>query len=420
MHRPIVVTNGRFFVSVETKKPSNKMDFAIDPLAPNKPEEATSWFTTTSKPVELNPKTDRWTYTDLEDRRKELEDRMEEAYDKRIDDILNRPERSNTPTSGETLTTQIHTLSERCIGDALVPQKESREGILKKFRDDLLKTNKKISEKELDKWYESSVRSINAIEDYIVSVFGEEKKVKSYRHVGMEKKIDEKFGTADIIITIGNDDSDDRELGISLKKEGDARLLNTSINTQNIAIDYLKEQQKLLKRVAKMFGDELGEIPENKRLKKAQSKEIITKYGNRKISGQKTLNEVLQERHKKLKENALRNINDIVSENNLIGKIDSVIKNIKDGSLIVVSGGSIVDKDSLTNSGGIDTSNVKISPKDTSKGKLSLVWFETKDKKEKEKVIATIGVRQDGIGYGVSVKLEANFSKTFIQDFKRK
>jgi hypothetical protein len=89
------------------------------------------------------------------------------------------------------------------------------------------------------------------------------------------------------------------------------------------------------------------------------------------------------------------------------------LNNIKEGSLIIVSGDKIVDKDSLKKLSGIDASDLEIQYIDErNKGRAILLKYGNL-------ALAKIGIRQDGIGYGKSVKLEANFTQEFIRKLKK-
>lgn len=89
MDEPIVVTNGRFSVSIGvSKKQIQNADFSgIEKLQPGVPDDAIVWKTQSGRTVKRNPITNRWSYVDLPKSVKNNSD-DHEAIEKEINDFL--------------------------------------------------------------------------------------------------------------------------------------------------------------------------------------------------------------------------------------------------------------------------------------------------------------------------------------------
>lgn len=389
------LSNNLFYLDIDVNKTpikNKKLDFAVEELAPGKPDNAAAWVTKSGLPVFYYPPTKAWRYTNPNTGSVyETKRRGGKFY------------RISEGTKDETsVKDQIYTLSEKIVGESLVSNTSKREKLIKWFEDKLLKY--KGTPKTKKGWVNSTYKSITAIDSYLSTAL--EGKAVSYEHVGKDKTVDEKFGTSDIKLTLDNG----RTLGVSLKKEGDARLHNSSINSEQKTKDYFIEQRKYLLEAARKNGKK---IPEGHEPGREESKKIKDLYGNKVLeSTGKTLNQTLEESHKQFVNNALSSSTDIIKNNKLVEKIGTVFKNVQAGNLIIVSGDKIIDAESL---GDLDTSKLTIAEDTGTEDDTKLITLI-----HDGVTIARIGIRQDGIGYGYSAKLEANFTKEFINTYRRK
>lgn len=389
------LSNSLFYLDIDVNKApikNKKLDFAVEELAPGKPDNAAAWVTKSGLPVFYYPPTKSWRYTNPN---------TGSIYEtkRRGGKFYRVIEGTKDETSAKD---RIYTLSEKIVGESLVSDTFKKEKLIKWFEDELLKYNG--TPKTKKGWVDSTYKSVTAVDSYLSNVL--ETKAVSYKHVGKDKKVDEEFGTADIKLTLDNG----RTLGVSLKKEGDARLHNSSINSEEKTKNYFIQQRKYLREAARKNGKE---IPEGYNPGRKESRKIKESYGDTILeSTGKTLNQTLEESHKQFVNNALSNSTDIIKNNKLVEKIGTVFKNVQAGNLIIVSGDKIIDAESLE---GLDTSKLTMMKGNEQKDGTRPILL-----MHGQVAIARIGIRQDGIGYGYSAKLEANFTKEFINTYRRK
>lgn len=358
MAEPFIITNGKFSISIETKNKVKSANFSRGvELAPGKPDDAAVWKDTRGNTVYKNPRTGHWRYYDTQ---KDTSRRMSSAYN-----LLKEQE------SREKEIKQIHKASELYIVDSLMGRKS-------KFVNQLD-----------EKWKNSSDNSVKVIQKYL-SRTGEV--VKNVEYVGNKSQPDE-FYTADIIIQ-----TDKRNLGVSLKKTGNARMHNSSINQEEKSKEFFRKQDKLLSLFA----------PEGTRLNREIRKEIFLNNRNKKLNNGKTLEKTLNELRREVSKSLTKDIDNVTKSNNLLGKLNKIFNAIDNDTMIIVGDNLFVDSKGLQK---LRNENKDKNP--------SFVLAHNKDGSNIIQYygvgVARVGIRQDGKGYGTSMKLEATFTQEFTK-----
>jgi hypothetical protein len=380
MDDPLIITNGKFSISIETKKSPKNVNFGAGSitLRPGKPKEATQWYDVNNRQVYKRP-SGHWSYTNPEQSKKSLERRMSSAYDRNVESSsAQKPPAQGTKTSA-------HTLSENLIKDLLLTKNDSSKVKLKGIFESEI--NKLESDDKTKKdWIDSTYNSAQAIQAYLDNS-GEQ--IKNIDYVG-NKAQSEEFYTADIIIQ-----TDKRKLGVSLKKTGNARMYNTSINKDNRVQEFFAAQDDLLKRFA----------PQGTKLNRKLRKEIFSNNKNQKIDGL-TLEKHLSNLRVDLQKNLKDDIDNVLGSSNIVGKVQKIFNAINKNTLILVSNKDVIDSSNLKKLG-----QNHLEPRHANDGSNFIYYGNT--------AVARLGIRQDGMGYGTSIKLEANFTQQFIRELTK-
>lgn len=376
MDEPIIVTNGKFSISIETKKSLKNVNFGAGPitLRPGKPKEATQWYDVNNRQVYRRPN-GHWSYINPDQSRKNLERRMSNAYDRNV-----KP--TPSPKVGRV---SAHTLSEKLIKDLLLTKNDSSKIKLKGVFESEI--NKLDSDNKTKKdWIESTYNSMRAIQTYLENN-GEQ--IKNVEHVG-NKVQPEEFYTADIIIQTNK-----RKLGVSLKKTGNARMYNTSINKDSRVQEFFTSQDDLLKKF----------VPEETKLNRKLRKEIFNKNKNQKINDL-TLEKHLSNLRVNLQQSLKDDIDNVLNSSNIVDKVQKIFDAINKDTLILVSNNNVIDSSSLKRLG-----QNQLEPRHAKDGSNFIYYGNL--------AVARLGIRQDGMGYGTSMKLEANFTQQFIRELTK-
>lgn len=369
MDEPIIVTNGRFSISIETKKSPKNVNFGAGSitLRPYKPKGATEWWDVDGRPVYKRP-SGHWSYTNPKQAKKSLEKRMSSAYNRNVE----------SSQGGKTL---AHVLSEKLIKDLLSAKNDSSKVKLKGiFESEINKLES--DDKTKRDWIDSTYNSAQAIQTYLDSN-GEQ--IKSIDYVG-NKVQPEEFYTADIVIQTNK-----RRLGVSLKKTGNARMHNTTLNADNRVQEFFAAQDDLLKRFA----------PQETNLNRELRKQILDKNKNKKIDGI-TLEKHLSGLRINLQKELSDDIDNVLNSNNLVDKVQKIFNAINKNTLIIASNKDIIDSSNLKKLG-----QNHLEARHASNGSNFIYYGNL--------AVARLGIRQDGLGYGNSIKLEANFTQEFIR-----
>lgn len=380
MDDPLIITNGKFSISIETKKPSRNIDFGAGPitLRPGKPKEATQWYDVNNRQVYRRPN-GHWSYTNPDQSRKSLEKRMSNAYDRNVKPSVAQTSPANIGKAS------AHTLSENLVKDLLLTKNDSSKIKLKGvFESEINKLES--DDKTKKDWIESTYNSIQAIQAYLENS-GEQ--IKNVEHVG-NKTQPEEFYTADIIIQ-----TDKRKLGVSLKKTGNARMYNTSVNKDSRAQEFFAAQDSLLKRF----------VPEGTKLNRKLRKEIFNNNKNQKIDGL-TLEKHLSNLRVNLQQSLGDDIDNVLNSSNIVGKVQKIFNAINKNTLILVSNKDVIDSSNLKRLG-----QNQLEPRHAKDGSNFIYYGNI--------AVAKLGIRQDGMGYGTSIKLEANFTQQFIRELTK-
>lgn len=390
MDEPIIVTNGRFSISVEVRKPSRNVDFGIkfDP-SDRPPPGAKKWWDINDNPVIKGPN-NSWKL-DKNIKETKLQKRMGVAYDR---NVAPQKTQEKVKDSGEVIE-KAYSLSENLIKNLLLANNDSSKMELRadfesKIDDLILAENTKKT------WKEATYASTEAIQNFLKT---KGQNIKGVEHVGNSTQED-KFFTSDLLITT----TDGKKLGVSLKKNGNTRMLNTSINEDEHVKKFFEEQENLLR----MFAP-----PElkNKKFNRSIRKEILESQGDKKTKIKKIDGESLDERLLKLRNGLRKDLEDEVDAathiNKISGKVNKIFDAIDNGTLIIVASGSIFSSEELNKlnnktSEELNNFDAKNGENFIRKGGVS---------------IARIGIRQDGIGYGTSMKLEATFVGSFVKNY---
>lgn len=380
MDDPLIITNGKFSISIETKKPSRNVNFGAGPitLRPGKPKEATQWYDVNNRQVYRRPN-GHWSYTNPDQSKKNLERRMSNAYDRNVKPSVAQ---TSLPKIGKA---SAHTLSENLVKDLLLTKNDSSKIKLKGvFESEINKLES--DDKTKKDWIESTYNSTQAIQTYLENN-GEQ--IKSIEHVG-NKTQPEEFYTADIIIQ-----TDKRKLGVSLKKTGNARMYNTSLNKDSRVQEFFAAQDNLLKRFAS----------EGTKLNRKLRKEIFNNNKNQKIDGI-TLEKHLSNLRVNLQQSLKDDIDNVLNSSNIVGKVQNIFNAINKNTLILVSNKDVIDSSNLKRLG-----QNQLEPRHAKDGSNFIYYGNI--------AVAKLGIRQDGMGYGTSIKLEANFTQQFIRELTK-
>lgn len=372
--KPVVVSNGRFSVSVETIKKSRAKttNFAVE-LLPGKPEGATSWFDVNNRPVKYNTQTDAWYHKDSsgqKDRRRISRSAQSQS---------NKPK----VVSKEIRAFQ---LSEKFIASALL---NDNNQLRNRFEQEVNLLYGNEARDSAKSWIDSTYKSINTIRNYLTTT---DEKVEETEHVGSKVQSDE-FYTADILIKTNK-----RTLGVSLKKTGNTRMHNTTLNRNqyDIVDQFLKEQDKLYSRF----------VDEGTKLDRKTRKELLSKHEKTKI-GDKSLKEHLIGLRAKMQKALEEDIEAVLEKKNIVGQVKKIFNAIENKTLIIATDDTVVD-DIALNALNLDEKRVRIA---TAPDNAKIIEYGGIP-------VARLGTRQDGLGYGQTIKLEASFVRPFFKAVK--
>lgn len=380
MDEPIIVTNGKFSISVDVRKPSRSVDFSVK-FDPGKlpPPGVRQWRDLQNREVFKGPD-GRWR---LQSSREKLQKRIGNAYNHNVKE-------KNRASDEDGVAEKAFSLSERLIKNLLLAKNDSNKMDLK------VDFESKIDSLVLDKktkkdWKRATYASAEAIQGFLKA---KGKEVSDVEHVGNSTQED-KFFTSDLIITT----TDGKRLGVSLKKSGNARMFNSSINKDNNVKKFFSEQDRLLK----MFAP--AEL-KDKKFNRSIRKEIFENNKGKKI-GDKTLESHLVELRNNLRKDLSDEVDAATHINKISNQIDKIFNAVGNGTLIIVAGNSIFSSEELS----------KLNSKLPEKlNKFDAQSGEDFIRKGGE-YIAKVGIRQDGIGYGTSMKLEATFTSPFVRNY---
>ena len=385
MDEPIIVTNGRFSISVEVRKPSRNVDFGVK-FDPSKlpPAGAKQWWDVQDREVFKGPD-GHWR---LQASKEKLQKRMSNAYDQNIKE-------KNKINTNEGVIEKAFSLSEKLIKDLLLTKNDSSKIDLK------VDFESKIDSLVLDKktkndWKKATYASTEAIQNFFKA---KGQSIKDIEHVGNSTQED-KFFTSDLIITT----TDGKRIGVSLKKSGNARMFNSSINKDENVKKFFNEQEKLLR----MFAPPKFK---NEKFNRSIRKEIFESQKDKenkiKKIGGKSLDTYLTELRNNLRKDLSDEVDAATHINKISGQVDKIFNAVNNGTLIIVAGNSVFSSEEL------NKLNNRIPEK--------LNKFDAKNGedfiKKGGESIAKIGMRQDGIGYGTSMKLEATFVSSFVRNY---
>lgn len=365
--------------SKQKKSPKN-IDFGAGSitLRPGKPKEATQWYDVNNRQVYKRPN-GHWSYVNPDKSKRNLENRMANAYDRNVKPV----KAQSTPSQGGRAS--AHSLSENLVKDLLLTKNDSSKIKLKGIFESEI--NKLESDDKTKKdWIESTYNSVDAIKTYLENS-GEQ--IKGIEHVGSKTQSDE-FYTADIIIQ-----TDKRKLGVSLKKTGNARMYNTSLNKDSRVQEFFIAQDNLLKRF----------VPEGTKLNRKIRKKIFNENKNKKIDGV-SLEKHLSSLRVNLQQSLRDDIDNVLNSSNIVGKVQKIFNAIDKNTLILVSNKDVIDSSNLKTLG-----QNHLEPRHAKDGSNFIYYGDI--------AIAKLGIRQDGMGYGTSIKLEANFTQQFIRELTK-
>lgn len=357
MDEPIIVTNGRFSISIETKGSIKNADFGRSiQLAPGKPDDVTVWKDVYGRDVFKHPRTGHWRYYPTP---KDTASRFKKGVREAVSE--GKVPSKNILKENQTQR-QLHTNSELYIRDSLMNKKSSYESMLN------------------ESWKNASDMSIRAIRDYFSST-GET--IQKVDYVGNKKSIDQKYITSDILIT-----TDKRTIGVSLKKDSQARLWNSTINrNKNSVVDsFVRSMKQNLERIS-------GEKVNNR--KKAKEVYFSNKDKVFDFTNGLTLEEYSKVQHKNLK-NKLEPLREAEAERNIKPKVEKVINSIRNNDLIIVYGQRVLDNTTIPDG------DLKIQNNENTGQTLFMI---------DNTPLASINIRQDGLGYGPAIKLEASITR---------
>ena len=94
----------------------------------------------------------------------------------------------------------------------------------------------------------------------------------------------------------------------------------------------------------------------------------------------------------------------MLNSSNLIKNVEKVFKAVHGGTLIIVADNKLVDSKSIRQFEGLRVSHAE-------DGSNFIINGNNR--------VAVLGIRQDGKGYGTSIKLEANLTTDFIRENSR-
>ena len=200
MDEPIIVTNGKFSIFIETKKSIKNADFGKSiQLAPHKPDDAIVWKDIGGRNVFKNPRTGHWKYYPTP---KDTATRMDKGARE-----LEEAKRRGTQNKN-VKTERPYVSSEKLIVSLLsTNDDESKSKLKEEFESDINKTEAKENAKK--KWIDSTYNSFEVIQNFLKE---NNMQIKRVIHVG-NKVQEDRYYTADLLI-----ETNKGTLGVSLKK----------------------------------------------------------------------------------------------------------------------------------------------------------------------------------------------------------
>lgn len=382
MGEPIIVTNGRFSISIETRKPSRNVDFAVK-FDPGKmpPAGVKKWWDIRNREVFQGPD-GRWR---LQSSKENLEKRIRSGYNRNV-------RGKNESTSNEGVIEKAYSLSENFIKDFLLAKNDSSKMDLKAdFESEI--DNLILTARTKREWKKATYQSSEAILGFLKT---KGKTISNVEHVGNSAQED-KFFTSDLIITT----DDGKKLGVSLKKSGNARMFNTTISKNENVEKFFLEQEKILRMFA---PPELKDKKFNRKIRKEIFEKNMSKETE--IDG-RTINKYISEISGNLKRNLSEEVDAVTHINKISDQIDKIFNAVSNDTLIIVAGSSIFSSKELNRLNS--TLPEKLNKVDAKSGEDFI--------KKGGEYIAKVGIRQDGIGYGTSMKLEAVFVNQFVKNY---
>lgn len=357
MDEPIIVTNGRFSISIDVNQQVKSADFGRSiELAPGKPEDVTAWKDIYGRDVYKHPRTGHWRYYPTQ---KDTASRFKKGVKEAVRE--GKIPDKNILREKQTRR-QLHTNSELYVRDSLMGKESSYKNLLN------------------ESWKNASDMSVKAIRDYF-STTGET--ITRVDYVGNKKNIDQKYTTADLLIT-----TDKRTLGVSLKKDSQARLWNSTISRKSNSIvdGFVRSMKENLERIS-------GEKVSNR--KKAKEVYSLNKDKVFDFTNGLTLEEYSKVQHKNLK-NELEPLREAEARKNIKPKVERVINSVRNNDLIIVYGQKVLDNTTIPDGDLEIQSNEKTGQTLFTINNIPL---------------AVINIRQDGLGYGPAIKLEASIAR---------
>lgn len=352
------VTNGKVFVSVSIEKSSlfDTVDFGVKKLAPDKPKDATVWKDTEGRKVFFSSETKTWRYEPTEKGKNHQETKQNNLNPKKI-----------------------HFYSENMIRELLSSKtKEEELEVMDKYRDLFARINS--GEKARIDWYEKGQKSIKAIREYLED---NNEKLIEVKYVGNDKNLDDKYITSDLLIK-----TDKRVLGISLKKSAQARLWNSVVSRKNnpVVNDYIINMRNLLQKIS---GEAVNNRKDAKRILYKNNKKVFNETDGLSLMDYSIL------KHRELRKN-LKPLRAKLAEEKIKPQVNKILDAIKNNTLIIVYEDKILDSTSLPLG--------ELQIQDNEKTGQTLLTLG-------EVPMAVINIRQDGLGYGPAIKLEASISR---------
>lgn len=395
MGEPIIVTNGKFSISVEVKNPPKKIN-----LAENANNYIPEGIKLAAKGIEgflwTDPKTNI-TYKKIKGHWYKANREQLREVSKKAHEIIRSVQDQGAKN------TSAYVLSEKLIVGLLSANDDQSKLKLKdQFESDINKTD--ITDKTKKLWIKYTYNSFEVIQNFLKE---NNMQIEKVTHVGNKKQADEYY-TADLLMK-----TDKGMFGISLKKTGNARLHNTSLNKNKSAIEgvqqFISNQDKLLKKFATLDDDLKKYVPEEVKLNRKIRKEIFQKFEGKTaksvlIEG-KTLEQYISKERGKLQQGLKDNIDKVLESSNLVENVGKIFEAIHGGTLIIVANDKLVDSKSIKKLERLSVAHANDGSNFVMNGNNR---------------VAVLGIRQDGKGYGTSIKLEANLTTDFIRENSRK